>query len=248
VQDGNGDATRLLGLTGLAVEAVSLTPLGIRLVQLVTVDPEAARCPDCRELSTSGKEWVLTRPRDLPVGGEPVLLQWRKRRWRCRTADCPRRSFTEQVPEVPARARTTTRLRTRLATAVEDGRCQAEVATTFGVSWPTVQRAVIAHARRALGEPQPTAVLGLDETRFGRPRWIQGPSGWMRTEPWETGFVDLAGGQGLLGQVDGRTTAAVRGWLAARSAEFRDAVQLVVIDPHAGYARAVREEPVTIPV
>jgi transposase len=192
-------------------------------------------------VSTSGKEWTLTRPRDLPVGGEPVLLQWRKRRWRCRTADCPRQSFTERVPEVPARARTTTRLRTRLATAVEDGRCQAEVAATFGVSWPTVQRAVIAHAGRELGEPQPTAVLGLDETRFGRPRWVRDGAGWVRTEPWETGFVDLAGGQGLLGQVDGRTTAAVRGWFAQRSPEFRDAVQVVVIDPHAGYARAVRE-------
>ena len=63
----------------------------------------------------------------------------------------------------------------------------------------------------------------------------------MRTYPWETGFVDLAGGQGVLGQVDGRSTAAVRGWLAQRSAEFGDAVPVVVIDPHVGYARAVRE-------
>jgi transposase len=63
-----------LGLAGLAVEAVALTPLGIRLVQLVTADPDAARCPECGQVSTSGKEWTLTRPRDLPVGGEPVLL------------------------------------------------------------------------------------------------------------------------------------------------------------------------------
>lgn len=74
-----------------------------------------------------------------------------------------------------------------------------------------MQRAVIAHAQRELGEPEPTRVLGLDETRFGRPRWVRSPAGaWTRTEPWETGFVDLHGGQGLLGQVDGRTSAAVR--------------------------------------
>jgi transposase len=218
VDDRSDDATRLLGLAGLAVERVALTPLGLRVVQLVTVDPDAAKCPDCGQVSTSGKEWTLTRPRDLPVGGTAVLLQWRKRRWRCRTTDCPRRSFTEQVPEVPARARTTTRLRDRLATAVEDGRTQAEVAVTFGVSWPTVQRAVVAHGQRELGEPAPTPVLGLDETRFGRPRWARQPDGgWLRTDPWETGFVDLAGGQGLLGQVDGRTTAAVRTWLEQRS-------------------------------
>jgi transposase len=54
--------------------------------------------------------------------------------------------------------------------------------------------------------------LGAPER--GRPRWIAGPDGgWVRSDLWETGFVDLAGGQGLLGQVDGRTTAAVRGWL-----------------------------------
>jgi transposase len=240
---GSGDATRLLGLDGLAVERVALNPLGVRIVQLVTDDPDAARCPECREVSTSGKEWVLTRPRDLPVGGTAVLLQWRKRRWRCRTETCPRDSFTEQVPQVPARARTTTRLRTRLATAVEDGRSQAEVAATFGVSWPTVQRAVLAHAQAELGEPAPTPVLGLDEVRFGRPRWVRGPAGggWVRTDPWETGFVDLAGDQGLLGQVDGRTSTAVRAWLEHRTPQFRDAVEVVVIDPHAGYARAVRQ-------
>ena len=34
----SGDATRLLGLAGLAVERVALNPLGIRVVQLVTAD------------------------------------------------------------------------------------------------------------------------------------------------------------------------------------------------------------------
>ncbi len=100
---------------------------------------------------------------------------------------------------------------------------------------------MVAHGQAELGEPAPTQVLGLDETRFGRPRWVRGPGGWLRSDPWETGFVDLAGGQGLLGQVDGRTTAAVRGWLEQRSAEFRAALCVVGIDPHAGYARAVRE-------
>jgi hypothetical protein len=54
---------------------------------------------------------------------------------------------------------------------------------------------VVAHGQRELGEP----------------------ARWARSDPWETGFVDLAGGQGLLGQVDGRTTAAVRGWLEQRT-------------------------------
>ena len=88
----------------------------------------------------------------------------------------------------------------------------------------------------------------MDETRFGRPRWL--PDGRPRrlarmpvggrTDPWETGFVDITGDQSLLGQVDGRTSAAVQAWLAARTEAFRAGIEVVVIDPHAGYAAAVR--------
>jgi transposase len=246
VVDRSDDASCLLGLEGLAVERVVCIGPGVKIVQLVTDDPDAARCPGCRAVSTSGKDWVLTRPRDLPCGGEFAAVQWRKRRWRCRTLDCPRQTFTEQVAQVPAGMRTTTRLRTALAVAVEDGRDQSEVAAAHRVSWPTVQRAVVAHGAVELVEPEPTAVLGMDETRFGRPRWLpdghhdDGRIRWVRTDPWETGFVDVTGDQGLLGQVDGRTSAAVQAWLAERSPEFRAGVQVAVVDPHAGYAAAVR--------
>jgi transposase len=55
VVDGSDDASCLLGLAGLAVERVVLTELGVKIVQLVTDDQEAARCPGCRSLSRSGK-------------------------------------------------------------------------------------------------------------------------------------------------------------------------------------------------
>jgi hypothetical protein len=201
VVDRSDDASCLLGLAGLAVERVVLTAAGFKIVQLVTDDPDAARCPVCRVRSTSGKDWVLTRPRDLPCGGEFAVVQWRKRRWRCRAADCARQTFTEQVAQVPAGMRTTTRLRAALAVAVEDGRDQSEVALAHGVSWPTVQRAVVVHAAVELLEPEPATVLGMDETRFGRARWLpegvhdDGRIRWVRTDPWETGFVDITGDQ-----------------------------------------------------
>jgi hypothetical protein len=73
VVDRSDDASCLLGLEGLAVERVVLTGLGVKIVQLVTDDPDAARCRACREVSTSGKDWVPTLcvPR-IPSNCTPV--------------------------------------------------------------------------------------------------------------------------------------------------------------------------------
>jgi transposase len=244
--------TALLGLAGLAVARVVRDGEyeRARVVHVVTDDPGAACCPGCGTPSSSPKAWATTRPKDLPYGPDPVELVWRKRRWRCHNGECARRTFTESIEAVPPRMRTTTRLREAIAEGVETGRAVDEVATAHRVSWPTAQRAVAAYAARELGEPEPTPLLGIDETRFGRPRWIRtgdesGEGRWVRLEPWETGFVDLrcpeAGGQGLLGQVDGRSGAAVLCWLAQRDEGFRDAVEIVAVDPSAPYAAAIRD-------
>jgi transposase len=144
---------------------------------------------------------------------------------------------------VPARARATRRLRTRIGAAIgEAARSVAEVADSYGVSWPTAHRAFVAHAEAVLGEPEPTPVLGIDETRRGKPRWEYGDDAqrWVRVDPWDTGFVDLAGNQGLLGQREGRSGAAVVAWLSERTAQFRDGIEYVAIDPAAAYASAIR--------
>ena len=168
--------TKLLGLAGVAVARVERDDVAderARVVHVVTDDPGAACCPDCGTPSSSPKAWVTTRPKDLPYGPDPVELVWRKRRWRCQNPGCRRKTFTEAIEAVPPRMRTTTRLREAIAAGVEAGRAVDEVATAHGVSWPTAQRAVAAYAARELGEPEPTPLLGMDETRFGRPRWIR---------------------------------------------------------------------------
>lgn len=78
--------------------------------------------------------------------------------------------------------------------------------------------AFVAHAEAVLADPAPVAVLGIDETRRGKPRWTreQVSGRWVHTDPWDSGFVDLTCNKGLLGQVGGRTRAAVRQWLSER--------------------------------
>jgi transposase len=108
--------SRLLGLDGLAVTGVADGPHGL-VVDLVTADERARRCPECGTLARRPKGRRVTRPRDLPVGGRRTRLRWCKRRWRCDEAGCGRASFTEAVLAVAARKRLTGRLRSAAAGA-----------------------------------------------------------------------------------------------------------------------------------
>jgi len=240
VSDGT---TLLFGLPGVRVERVERLPDGTRVVHAVTAEETAAACPSCGVFSTSVKGRVTTSPRDIPYGEERIILRWNKTRWRCREDYCTRSSFTETIAQVPARVRTTGRLRTQIGAAVGDAaRSVTEVAAAHGVSWPTAHRAFVAHADALLTEPEPTRVLGIDETRRGKPRWeyCTETQRWVRVDPWDTGFVDLADDQGLLGQREGRTGAAVVAWLSERSSQFRAGIEYVAIDPAAAYASAIR--------
>lgn len=87
-------------------------------------------------------------------------------------------------------------------------------------------------------------LLGIDEHRFRTVRFFRDPAansgrgGWMRVEPWMTTFVNLQTGQ-VIGVVDGRDSAAVATWLAARSDAWRARVEVVAIDPSAAFRATV---------
>ncbi|MGH3966618.1 MAG: transposase family protein, partial [Mycobacterium sp.] len=147
--------TLLFGLPGVRVERVERRADGIRVVHVVTADETAAACPGCGVVSTSVKERVSSSPRDIPYGQDPIGVRWHKTRWRCWEDYCEKSSFTEAIAQVPARARTTVRLRTAIGAAIGDaGRAVSEVADAHGVSWPTAHRAFVAHAEALLAEPE----------------------------------------------------------------------------------------------
>jgi transposase len=218
----HNDTTLLLGLANVVVDRVELDPDGTRVIHLSTANTPQV-CPSCATPATAAKGWVVTRPRDLPF---PVAtrLVWRKRRWRCQHTGCARSSFTESVPQLPARKRVTNRLRAAAGRAVAlAGRTVAQSATDAGLSWPVVHAAFCEHATASLPEePHPVAALGIDETRRGKPRFdLNTDTGLIEqiTDRWHTGFVDLTGKQGLLGLVEGRSAGDAGSWLAARTPE-----------------------------
>jgi len=117
-------------------------------------------------------------------------------------------------------------------------------AAHYGASWPVVHAAFADHVRVPLAAPlPPVKVLGIDETRRGKPIWAQDPDTkrWLLTcDRWHTGFVDAASTGGLLAQVEGRTSAATIAWLNEQPAPWRAGITHVTIDLSASYAKAVR--------
>jgi transposase len=231
-QHSSASATRLLGLDGLEVVSAELVDGEWQLAVQTTTT--MVGCAGCGVRATPHGRRVV-QVRDLPVGGQPVVLWWRKRIWRCRESACKARTWTERVTGIAPRAVLTQRARAEACRRVgKDAHAVAAVARDLGVGWATVMRAVHEHGTQLVDHParlDGVAALGLDETSFLKA---------TRTAPtrWVTGLVDLEGGR-LLDVVADRTRAAVDGWLDARSRDWLAQIGTVTLDPWRGYASAL---------
>jgi transposase len=175
------------------------------------------------------------RVRDLPIGGRPVVLAWRKRIWRCREPACRVRTWTERVAAIGPRAVLTERARAEACRRVgKDAHAVAAVARDLGVGWATIMRAVHEHGTPLVDDAarlEGVVALGLDETSFLKATRLA-PTRWI------TALVDLERGR-LLEVVADRTRAAVAGWLHARPRRWLAQVGTVALDPWRGYASAL---------
>jgi transposase len=231
-QHSSASASRLLGLDGFEVLATEVASGEWRLVVQTTA--EFVGCAGCGvRAEAHGRRTV--RVRDLPVGGRPVVLAWRKRIWRCREPACGVRTWTEQVAAIRPRAVLTERARAEACRRVgKDAHAVAAVARDLGVGWATIMRAVGDHGCPLVDAPtrlEDVTALGLDETSFLKATRVA-PTRYV------TGLVDLEGGR-LLDVVADRTRAAVHSWLDARSREWLAQVGTVALDPWRGYASAL---------
>jgi transposase len=231
-QHGSASGSILLGLDGFEVTAAAVIDDEWRLgVQTTATTVGCAACGTRARLHARR----TVRVRDLPIGGRPVVLAWRKRIWRCVEPACAVRTWTEQTVQVRPRAVLTERARAEACRRVgKDAHAVAAVARDLGVGWATVMRAVTDHGQPLLEDPgrlDGVAALGLDETSFLKA---------TRTAPtrYVTGLVDLERGR-LLDVVADRTKAAVGGWLDARSRDWLAGVGTVALDPWRGYASAL---------
>jgi hypothetical protein len=128
-------------------------------------DGVAVSCPDCAVESSRVHSRYRRKLRDVSVGGRPVVVELMVRRLFCDTADCPRRTFAEQVEGLSARYSRYTVLLLRTLTAVGlalGGSAGARLPQVLGVmlSRVTVLSLVMALPDPPLATPR---VLGVDD-------------------------------------------------------------------------------------
>lgn len=225
-------ASTLFNLPGYRVEHVdpveTVGPGSPRRVFVVAEDQDdqtVPTCPDCGQIAARRHSRRWQRVRDVPVAG-PVQVYAYRVRWACTMSSCPRATFTAVTEQLPLRARSTTRLKTAVITAVcQSRRVVSEVATAMGgLSWATVA-GFLDDTAAAVLIPEfidriPVRALGIDEHRYRTVRFFRDTDGtWQRHEPWMSTLVDLDTGL-VLGVVDGRGSAGVSAWLAAELVKF----------------------------
>jgi transposase len=121
----------LLGLDGFQPASAEL--LGGEWQLTVQTMATVIGCGSCGVRATPhGRRTV--RVRDLPIGGRPVVLAWRKRIWRCREPACGVRTWTERAAAICPRAVLTERARAEACQRVgKDAHAVAAVARDLGV-------------------------------------------------------------------------------------------------------------------
>jgi transposase len=164
----------------------------------------SAECPTCATTSRSRHSRYRRKLQDLPVQGSPVTLHLHVGRWRCGNGRCPRKIFTERVPELAVPwARRTNRLRevVRLIGHGMGGRPGERLLFRLGmpVSDDTILRAI----KRVDVDTGavPLRVVGVDD-------WA-----WKKGQTCGTILVDLER-RGVVDILPERSAESLAAWLA----------------------------------
>lgn len=184
---------------------------------------------------------VVRRLAHVPLGWRPTILALRVRRIRCEGCGHIWRQDTSSAAAARSKLSRHAVL-WALKSVVIDRLSIARVAANLGVSWHTVNDAVLAAGRALLiNDParlDGVRVLGVDEHCWRHTR---------RGDKFVTVIIDLTpvrdrtGPARLLDMVEGRSKAVFKTWLAARTPAFRAGIDVVAMDGFTGFKTAAAE-------
>jgi transposase len=223
MNDGNGLAEALLGLSGFRV--LEVTETADELVVRIETTATVVGCEACG-IRAEAHDRVEVAIRDLPCFGRPARLVWRKRRWRCREPLCEARTWTETSEHLDAQVVLTRRAGAEACRQVGAlARPVATVATEFGVCWWTIMNAVIEHGTPLVDDPDRVGrvrQLGVDETSFLA-------ANRAHATVYATGLVDLRR-HILIDMVEGNSAADLRRWIRGADQRWVAGIRVVAMD------------------
>jgi len=189
---------------GLKITLISEGLDGV-LVHVTSVRRQA-KCPLCQAPSRHIHSRYCRTPADQPCVGRPLRLLLNVRKFFCKVVDCPRKVFTERLPElVEPSSRLTIRLRSALQqvgfTCGGKGGERLATALGMGVSDTTVLWSVQLEQAPTTATDQ-VRVVGIDD-------WS-----WRRGQSYGTIIVDLERRR-VLDLLPDRSVEAISTWLAA---------------------------------
>ncbi len=187
---------------GLHITAISETEEG--LLVRVSSNRSHSHCPICSTPSSAIHSFYRRKPLDLPCTGQPIRLVLSVRKFFCRADTCPRKIFTEQLPElIQPYSRLTTRLRTLIQaiSSVLNGKGGAQVGEHIGFHF---SRMTFLRSLHLLATPpvEQVRVVGLDDFA------------WKRGARYGTIILDLET-HTLLDVLPDREAQSVKTWLEA---------------------------------
>lgn len=216
------DAFRPLVSTELPI--VQVLPQADRVVLVARPKARESICPYCGDTSRRVHSHYTRRLADLPWQGRIVEIQLHARRFRCGNPECPRRIFTERLPDtVKPHARRTARLGTiQMAVGFTAGgepgsRLAARLA--MPVSGDTLLRMIRA---ATFEEPKALRVVGIDD-------WA-----WCKGQRYGTIVCDLERNR-VLDLLPDRNAETVAAWL-----KQHPGVEIVARDRAGVYADGAR--------
>jgi transposase len=198
----------------------------------------------CHECGCQGvlRHSVLRRLAHVPMGWRPTILHVRVRRYRCIGCGHVWRQDTSSAAAPRAKLSRHAVL-WALKSVVTDRLSIARVAAGLGVTWHTVNDAVLAAGRQLLiDDPHRldgVRVIGVDEHAWRHTR---------RGGKYVTVIIDLTpvrdgvGPSRLLDMVEGRSKQVFKSWLEAQTPQFRNGIEVVAMDGFTGFKTAASEE------
>jgi transposase len=216
---------RILPLIAADLSVVQVLPASDRITIIALPKPSESVCPLCGSVSERIHSHYNRTLADLPWQGRTVSIQVRARRFRCAQSDCPRRIFTERLPQVaPPWARRTGRLGSlqRHIGFALGGESGSRLATRL--SMPLSGDTLLRLIRMAELEPHPPPrVVGIDD-------WS-----WRRGQRYGTIICDLERRR-VIDILPERSTEVVAAWL-----QQHPGVEVIARDRAGAYAEGARQ-------